>query len=133
MLNEDTILETIDIEDKVSAAKRTTIQVATRKFIEESCSLAKMLPPHKKLLFVMHFSHGYSIKEIAELCNVEQNVVTRRIKKIAQELNVMRSCLKETDDGKTNKSTKDRIEAYFRRERIRRNGLRKSKNLDKSI
>jgi len=134
MLDEEKILADADIEDKVDAQHRISIQVATRRFIEESCSLAKMLPPQKKLLFVMHFSHGYSLDEIADLCGVTTNAVTKRLKAITEEINTMRTCLKEKDgDGKTNKSTTQRIESYFRREKNRRRRLRRRQHITENL
>lgn len=133
MDKEEQTLENIGLEEKISATDHPGLRIAARKFLEESCQLAILLPAHKRMTFIMHYSHGYSISEIADLCQVSPNTVTKRLKEITKELNTMRSCLEDRDDGKTDKSTKSRIEAYFRRERRRRNGIRKSKNSDKNI
>lgn len=133
MPDEIDIIENIDVEEKISATGHPGIRIATRRFIEESCELAKMLPPHKKLIFVMHYSHGYSVKEIANLCGVSTGTVTSKLKAITREINVMRRCLKGSENGKTDKSTKERIEGYFRREAERRRSVRKRKNISKSL
>ncbi len=72
-------------------------RIAVRKFIEESCELAKTLPPKKKLLFLMRFDHGYSNAEIARLCGVDEVTVSRRLKKIIAEVEQMRNCCKKDD------------------------------------
>ena len=69
-------------------------RIATRKFIAESCELAKTLPPKKKLLFLMRFDSGYSCKEIAELCGCHEETVRRRIQRVAEEINEKRNCLR---------------------------------------
>lgn len=100
------ILESHDIEEKMAAQDGITARVATRKFLEESCELAKMLPPRKKCLFIMRYSNGFSIKEIAELCKVDETEVGRQLKRIANQLNEMRKCC----NGKgTHESPKERL------------------------
>jgi RNA polymerase sigma factor (sigma-70 family) len=69
-------------------------RVAVRTFLEESCKLAKLLPPHKKLLFLLKFSSGHTNREIAELCGVSEETVRRRVHKLAEELNEMRKNLR---------------------------------------
>ena len=54
-------------------------RIATRRFLAESCELAKALPPRKKCLFLMRFDMGFSNKEIAALCKVSEGTVARRI------------------------------------------------------
>jgi RNA polymerase sigma factor (sigma-70 family) len=72
-------------------------RIAVRKFIEQSCELAKTLPPKKKLLFLMRFDHGYTNAEIAGLCGVDEGTVCRRIKKIVAEIEEMRNCCKKDE------------------------------------
>ena len=70
-------------------------RIQVRKFIAESCELAKKLPPKKKMLFIMRFDYGFSNKEIAELCGCDEETVNRKIKNISKELNDMRNCIKD--------------------------------------
>lgn len=68
-------------------------RIATRKFIAESCEIAKRLNHKDRLLFLMRFESGFSTKEIAELCRVDETTVCRRIKQIAEQLNSMRNSI----------------------------------------
>lgn len=70
-------------------------RLATRKFIAESCELAKTLTPKKKILFLMRFDSGFSCQEIAQVCKCHEETVRRRLKQIADELNEKRNCLCE--------------------------------------
>lgn len=72
-------------------------RLGVRKFIAESCELAKTLSPRKRILFLLHFDHGYTKKEIAELCECDEATVTRRLGKISDELNDKRKLLSEKD------------------------------------
>ena len=82
-------------------------RVAVRRFIAESCELARKLPPKKKCLFLMHFESGFSNREIAELCKVDEGTVSRRLKKVVEEINEMRNCCNGDNDGsRTVKVTK---------------------------
>jgi len=45
----------------------------------------------------MRFDHGFSTKEIAAICGVDESTVTRRIQNIADEINAMRSCVTKKD------------------------------------
>lgn len=65
-------------------------KIAVRRFIAESCELARLLPPAKKCLFLMHFESGLSGVDIAKLCGVDHGTVSRRLKAIVEELGVMR-------------------------------------------
>jgi DNA-directed RNA polymerase specialized sigma24 family protein len=116
------ILESFDLEEKIAAQNQITRRVATRKFLEESCELAKMLPSRKKCLFIMHYSSGFSISEIAKLCRTSEGTVCRRLKEITRELNEMRECC----DGKgTHESAKERLERDVQRKNRNRGlGLR---------
>lgn len=62
-------------------------RIRIRNLIEEKCEVAQKLQPHKKLLFLMRFSHGYSTAEIAKLCGVSAETVRRRLNKVADEVN----------------------------------------------
>lgn len=85
-------------------------RIQVRKFIAQSCELAKRLPSRKKMLFLMRFDTGWSNREIADLCNCSETTVERRLKEITKEINEMRNCVKEEsqgkkNDGKTNEKT----------------------------
>lgn len=134
MNSEDRILDDIDIEEKILATQSPSKRVAARKFIEQSCELARGLPPHKRILFVMHYSHGFSHEEIAEVCNCSVSKVGVQLQRITNELNAMRNCMKGIEEnGEVNESTKMRIERYFREQADRRRSDRKSRNIDESI
>ncbi|OHB59623.1 MAG: hypothetical protein A2167_08680 [Planctomycetes bacterium RBG_13_46_10] len=110
------ILESADIEEKIAAQSVITARVATRRFLEESCELAKLLPPRKKCLFIMHYSAGLSQSDIAKLCNVSEGTVYRRLKQITKELNEMRKCCDRRQNGtKTYKNAKERLVRTFQR------------------
>jgi len=66
----------------MSVKERTII----RNLIEEKCERAKKLPPHKKLMFLMYYDHGHSMKEIGKLCGLSEGQVSRRLLKIAEEI-----------------------------------------------
>lgn len=72
------------------AKESQTKRIATRRFIAESCEIAKRLPYRNRLLFLMRFESGFSTKEIANLCQVDETTVCRRIKQIADEIDAMR-------------------------------------------
>lgn len=134
MNTEEQKLNEIDIEEKISVTSGSGKRVAARKFLEQSCELAKGLPPHKRILFVMHYSHGFSHEEIADVCNCSVHKVSMQLQKITIELNAMRNCMKGIEEnGEVNESTKMRIERYFREQADRRRGQRKLKNLDEGI
>ena len=81
-------------------------RVAVRRFINESCELAKTLPPKKKLLFLMRFELGFSISEIAQLCGVHEETARNRIDVIVNEINQMRKCCNGDDNAKKNTDKK---------------------------
>jgi len=72
------------------------LRVEASKFIEQSCKLAELLPPDKKILFRLKFQYGYSNSEIAELLNIHSGNVSRKLQKIAEELNDMRKIVRGT-------------------------------------
>jgi hypothetical protein len=117
------ILEKTDIEEKVAVQCGIPTRVATRKFLEESCELAKLLPPRKKCLFIMRYSGGFSASDIAELCKVSEGTVVRRLQEITRELNEIRKCC---DGERTHESPKERLERDVQRKnRNRSSGIRK--------
>jgi len=77
----------------------TNHRVAVRQFIKESCELARKLPPKKKCLFLMRFESGFSYAEISKLCGVDEGTVSKRIKKIVEEINGIRKCCNGDNDG----------------------------------
>lgn len=78
--------------------KESTAQrVATRRFLAESCDIAKRLTHKNRILFIMRFESGFSTKEIADLCRCDETTVIRRIKEIASEIDGMRNCCKNGD------------------------------------
>jgi DNA-directed RNA polymerase specialized sigma24 family protein len=94
-----TILESHDMEEKIAVQHKITARLATRKFLEESCDLARLLPSKKKVLFIMHYSGGFSISEIAKLCRVDEGTVCKRLKEITNEINEMRKCCEKENYG----------------------------------
>ena len=119
------ILESFDMEEKIAVTQGYANRVATRRFLEESCALAKLLPLRKKCLFIMHYGSGFSISEIAELCETSEGTVCRRLKEITQELNEMRKCC----NGKgTHESPKERLERD-----VQRKNRNRSINLGENI
>lgn len=62
-------------------------RIEIRRLIEEKCEAVKKLPAHKKLLFLMYYDHGHSMREIAEVCGIAEETVRRRLTKIANEIN----------------------------------------------
>ena len=83
------------IEEKIAVQNALNMRVAARTFLEESVKLAGTLPAKKKCLFYMRFDHGFTIKEIAEVCHVPESEVSRRLKEIVEEINKMRNCCRK--------------------------------------
>jgi len=54
--------------------------------IAKFCNAVEVLPPQKKILFRLYFRYGYSMKNIAVLCKVTEGTISRRLKKIAREV-----------------------------------------------
>jgi len=76
-----------------------TLELATRRFLAESCELAHCLSPAKRCLFVMRYSRGLSCDQIASLCKVTRQTVYNRLKQITRDLDQMRKSCKEMNDG----------------------------------
>jgi DNA-directed RNA polymerase specialized sigma24 family protein len=76
-----------------------TLELATRRFLAESCEMAHCLPPEKKCLFVMRYSRGLSCDQIASLCKVTRQTVYNRLKQITRDLEQMRKSCKEMKNG----------------------------------
>jgi len=95
---------TDNFDSLTSETQQRRIQV--RRFIEQSCDLAKTLPPKKKLLFLMKFDSGFSNEEIAELCNCSVAKVNKKLKEIEKDINNRRNCMSAgrpgNEDGRTN-------------------------------
>ena len=85
-----------NFDELTTEVQQRRIQI--RKFIAQSCELAKALPPRKRMLFLMRFDSGWSNQEIADLCNCSEATVARRLKEIAKELNAMRGCVNEEEE-----------------------------------
>jgi RNA polymerase sigma factor (sigma-70 family) len=62
-------------------------RIRIRQLIAEKCESAKKLPMREKMLFLMYYDHGHTIKEIADLCNLTEGQVSRRLDKIAEKIN----------------------------------------------
>lgn len=60
-----------------------------RNLIETYCNYATFLPAHKRLLFLLYFRDGYSTIEISQLIMKHHTTVSRRLKRIAKELEDM--------------------------------------------
>lgn len=69
-------------------------RLQVRKFLQESCELAKALPPRKRMLFLMRYDSGFSNKDIADLCHSTEETVQRRLKEISNELDLMRDSVR---------------------------------------
>jgi len=66
-------------------------RLVVRRFIQDSCDLARCLPAKEKLLFLMRYDHGYSTSEIAKLCSTTEDRVRKRINRISKHINFMRT------------------------------------------
>ena len=55
-------------------------RIRIRNLIVEKCELAKQLPPRQKMIFLMYYDHGHTIKEIADLCGIDEGQVARRLR-----------------------------------------------------
>ena len=75
-------------------------RIDARRFIAESCEIAKTLNPRQKILFLLHFDHGYSNKELGELCQCSEKAVSMRINRIAKEINIRRKLLRQKSVSK---------------------------------
>jgi RNA polymerase sigma factor (sigma-70 family) len=73
----------LDHIDENNQANRIRI----RQLIVEKCELAKKLPMREKMLFLMYYDHGHTLKEIAGLCKMTEGQVSRRLGKIAEKIN----------------------------------------------
>lgn len=125
-INEDTVLENANIEEKISASKKPSPIVSARNYLQECLDIAQLLPPPKRMLFAMYYNHNLKKVDIAKICNCSPNAVGVRLANITKEITDMRNCMKDDENGESDKSTKKRVEAYFRRENKRRRSLRKS-------
>lgn len=61
-------------------------RIEIRRLIAETCEMVKKMSPRKRLTFLMYYDHGYSQKEIAKLCGVDEGTVSRRLAKVRSEL-----------------------------------------------
>jgi len=90
------------------------LRVEASKFIEQSCKLAELLPPDKKILFRLKFQYGYSNSEIAKLLGLHNGHVSRKIRKIADEINNMRKGIFPLSEKQKRRQTKKRKAEYDR-------------------
>lgn len=60
-----------------------------RDLIERYCNYANLLPIHKKMLFLLYFRDGYSTIQISQLLMKHHVTISRRLKRITQELSDM--------------------------------------------
>lgn len=70
-------------------AKSQENRIRIRQLIVEKCELAKKLPTRQRVMFLMYYDHGHTIKEIADLCGITEGQVTRRLDGIAEKINNM--------------------------------------------
>lgn len=89
-----------DVKDPKVLQEALIRRLATRRFLQESCELARCLPSAKKCLFVMRYSNGFSIEEIARLCKVSTGTVSNRLKQITRDLQEMRKSCEEIRNAK---------------------------------
>lgn len=64
-------------------------RIRIRNLIAEKCEFAKRLPPRQKMLFLMYYDHGHTLKEIADLCGIEEGAVSRSLRTIEEKINNM--------------------------------------------
>jgi RNA polymerase sigma factor (sigma-70 family) len=64
-------------------------RIRIRNLIAEKCEFAKRLPPRQKLLFLMYYDHGHTLKEIAELCGIDEATVGRSLRMVEKKINNM--------------------------------------------
>lgn len=113
-LNEAAILDNTDLEEKVALSFMPRGTVTARAYITESCEVAELLPPRQKMLFLMYYSHGVSKTDIAEICNVSPRAVGKRLSEISTKISEIKKSMAKEKNGQSYKSTKMRIDAYFR-------------------
>jgi len=61
-------------------------RIQQRSSIDDAMPGARLLPPAKYMLFRLYFVDGYSINQIAAVCNVWTGTISRRLKRINREL-----------------------------------------------
>lgn len=64
-------------------------RIRIRNLIAEKCEVAKRLPPRQKMLFLMYYDHGHTLKEIANLCGIEEGSVAKRLRTVEKKINNM--------------------------------------------
>ena len=64
-------------------------RIRIRNLIAEKCEFAKRLPPRQKMLFLMYYDHGHTLKEIADLCGIEEGAVSRSLRTVEKKINNM--------------------------------------------
>jgi RNA polymerase sigma factor (sigma-70 family) len=70
-------------------AKVQENRIRIRQLIAEKCEFAKKLPTRQRVMFLMYYDHGHTIEEIANLCNLTEGQVSRRLDGIAEKINNM--------------------------------------------
>lgn len=64
-------------------------RIRIRNLIAEKCEFAKRLPPRQKILFLMYYDHGHTLKEIAALCGIDEGSVSKRLRTVEKKVNTM--------------------------------------------
>lgn len=80
----------------INDLRRRMLQRSTIEFYAKAIHT---LPAKKKLLFALYFIHGYRMKDIAELCGTYEYTISRRLKKIARELEEVVACVGKPVDA----------------------------------
>jgi len=81
----------LSLSDKKGGVTVTDIRRKTkyRNDVEYLCEVVEKLPIEKKILFRLYFRYGYTTIEIAKFMGKHDATISRRIKKIAKEVEGM--------------------------------------------
>ena len=74
-------------------------KIKWRNLIEDYCDSANFLEPYKRMLWNLYWRDGYTTIEISQLLMVHHTTVARRLEKIRQELDEMRSNISRRRSG----------------------------------
>jgi len=98
----------LNLESAGSEGQASRIEI--RKIIADKCELAKKLPAHKRVLFLMYYDHGHSLREIAQLLNTSDGTVSRRLTKIMNEINEINH--KKADEDGSGKGSVSKLMSH---------------------
>lgn len=130
---EQTVLEETELEGKISASKKPGPILTARNYLQECVEVAQLLPPPKRALFMMYYSHNLTKLDISKVCNCSPGAVGVRLAKINQEIHEMRNCMRDDKNELSEQKTRMRIEAYFRAQKNRGRSTNGSEDSTESL